>query len=700
MKGTVIATWIQTARTMFGEDVVIKAMEEIGWEKNKVFKSSDSVDDAKAKQLIQKIAEVSGLSEKHTWEDIGTQNISTFAIAYPSFFCQDNLYAFLSSMNEVHRIITEKLPGARPPYVSIEKVSQREAVFTYRSSRMMSDYMKGLLAGSADYFKEKIEVTEIQNTGTECKVRILFENAIEDTEKNNKSTISLRGIKGKAILFFSSNVLLFISLITASNYGFKTATAGMALGIMALNIGFGAYAYSRYIKPILYLKSIVMDMAQGKRGLDKTISGQIDGEAGEIIKYLNKFTGNMSGIMKEIYNKASKLSDSSANLLKTSDIMQGTSMDIDAKLNSVNKNVSDISIRIDLSADAAANTSGNVNVIAASVEEMSATIRNIAKSSEQASTSVNGISHGMNQISESIGNVSESARNISVSVNNIANSVNEMNISLAEISKSCERSITITDDARGKANKTNLIIDDLNDLSKQIGKIIDVINDIARQTNLLSLNAAIEAASAGEAGKGFAVVANEVKELSKQTSDSTEEIRSQIENMREKMSEAVVAVETITDVVIEITNLSNTIAAAVAEQSAVTGEISKSAIIGAEKINLITEIIQEIASKSQGAARDAREVSESTKDFVRAVSELSIAANEATINIDSSSKMVKEVASNSEEISHGAKEISDAVSDINISSKSTFSEAKSINATAKTLAEISQSLEYYTEQFK
>ena len=120
-------------------------------------------------------------------------------------------------------------------------------------------------------------------------------------------------------------------------------------------------------------------------------------------------------------------------------------------------------------------------------------------------------------------------------------------------------------------------------VSRQIGKIVNVISDIADQTNMLALNASIEAAGAGEAGKGFAVVANEVKELAKQTAEATEEISQQIEDMQFNITCAVGSMETITDVTKEITHITNTIAAAVTEQSAITGEISNSIVRASQK---------------------------------------------------------------------------------------------------------------------
>src|SRR5207302_9996194 len=111
--------------------------------------------------------------------------------------------------------------------------------------------------------------------------------------------------------------------------------------------------------------------------------------------------------------------------------------------------------------------------------------------------------------------------------------------------------------------------------SAEIGEVIKVITSIAQQTNLLALNATIEAARAGEAGKGFAVVANEVKELAKQTAKATDDISRKITAIQADTKGAVEAIGQIGQIIDQINDIQNTIATAVEEQTAVTGEISR-----------------------------------------------------------------------------------------------------------------------------
>src|SRR5207302_10345027 len=111
--------------------------------------------------------------------------------------------------------------------------------------------------------------------------------------------------------------------------------------------------------------------------------------------------------------------------------------------------------------------------------------------------------------------------------------------------------------------------------SREIGEVIKVITSIAEQTHLLALNATIEAARAGEAGKGFAVVANEVKELAKETAKATDDISRKIEAIQNNTRGAVEAIGQIGQIIDQINDIQNTIATAVEEQTAVTGEISR-----------------------------------------------------------------------------------------------------------------------------
>ncbi|PKM94417.1 MAG: transcriptional regulator [Firmicutes bacterium HGW-Firmicutes-1] len=257
-------------------------------------------------------------------------------------------------------------------------------------------------------------------------------------------------------------------------------------------------------------------------------------------------------------------------------------------------------------------------------EEIETIIKKLAAASTKTSSGIEEINSIMGGIADNTNNVSNFTKDVSSSVNSVVLAMKEINISLNEISHNCERSKNITTDAEEKAKDTNRIIDTLNTSSKQIGKIVKVINEIADQTNMLALNAAIEAAGAGEAGKGFAVVAGEVKELARQTADSTEEIGQQIEVMQNNMADVVSAMGTIIEVIDEMTSITNTIAAAVSEQSAVSGNISGAAVTAAEKVNLITEKTRDIAVSSQNAAKSIAEAAVGIKDLASTASELSV----------------------------------------------------------------------------
>ena len=129
--------------------------------------------------------------------------------------------------------------------------------------------------------------------------------------------------------------------------------------------------------------------------------------------------------------------------------------------------------------------------------------------------------------------------------------------------------------AVAEAETTNGQIAGLAEAAQKIGDVVKLIRDIAEQTNLLALNATIEAARAGEAGRGFAVVASEVKSLAVQTAKATEEIAAQILAVQDSTASAVEAIRSIGERMQEISGYTSAVAAAVEEQNAATGEISQ-----------------------------------------------------------------------------------------------------------------------------
>lgn len=172
------------------------------------------------------------------------------------------------------------------------------------------------------------------------------------------------------------------------------------------------------------------------------------------------------------------------------------------------------------------------------------------------------------------------------------------------------------------AEETTATVSKLGDSSSEIGQVIKVITSIAQQTNLLALNATIEAARAGEAGKGFAVVANEVKELAKETAKATEDISRKIEAIQTDTKAAVDAIVSISGVVHQINDISNTIATAVEEQNATTNEMSRNVSEAAHGSGEITGNIAGVAEAAQGTTRGATETQKASQQLVETSTQL------------------------------------------------------------------------------
>ena len=230
--------------------------------------------------------------------------------------------------------------------------------------------------------------------------------------------------------------------------------------------------------------------------------------------------------------------------------------------------------------------------------------------------------------------VAGAAQDATSNVQTVAAATEQLAASSREIGRQMSEVADMVHAAVARGPQTRTIIAQLADAAQNIGQAAQLIGDISGQTNLLALNATIEAARAGEAGRGFAVVAAEVKNLSTQTGQATEEISSQISAVQRATERVIADIHQLHDVIARIDEIAGTITASVTEQGSATESISQSATSAAGGTIEVSDRIQSVAadaSETRTLADDlGRKASQVTQEMQSLRSRLGVILKQAT----------------------------------------------------------------------
>lgn len=574
MKGTVVATWIKTCRKLYGDEVVDKSMEYAGWKKDKIFTPIENVDDLQVKKLINSIAEAKGMDVKDLWRIIGKDNIKAFYHDFPAFFKHENLYSFFASMYDVHAVMMKKFAGAKPPLVLLKPISDKEAIFSYKSQRAMFDYFMGMVDGSIEFFKENIKVEEVEKTEDSLKLKLTFEKGIYYKKKYffNK-LLSLGFIKNLgvkiAIFDFLISAIVFIPL-----FG----------GVVKPLIGAAATAAASFIAASMLVKpkKIIEDSLKKINENNYLEDGEIN--TGDFFEDIYRLIIDHKKVVKADFVGFKGITDEMNNFVgninKISDSMKQTSGEISGVVEQV----------ADCAVSQAENTGKAVETLSGNITSL----RNIVGSENSNKTE---LEKAMEKINNSYEYVDKSSKNI-----------------LSSLEKFQE----VKDQGLQLQNK-----------AKDITSIVSIVSGISEQTNLLALNASIEAARAGELGRGFSVVAEEVRKLAEQSKDAVEEINNdlvqfvqvikalvdKIDVQYASLQTETTSLENVRDISYEATNSVKS----VAESTIKTiNDLNNEA----EKIASVYESIESLAAIAEENSASSEEVSANVSDYTNQISEL------------------------------------------------------------------------------
>jgi len=363
------------------------------------------------------------------------------------------------------------------------------------------------------------------------------------------------------------------------------------------------------VKPIIGVTRTLKDISEGEGDLTRTIAVSSKDEVGDLAKYFNKTLEKIKGLVLLIKKQAGVLSEIGADL---SNNMTQTA----AAVNQITSNIQSIKGRVINQSASVTETNATMEQVVININKLNGYVENQGRDISQASSAIEEMVANINSVTNTL-------------VNNAAN-VN----TLKEASEV------------GKAGLQE-VATDIQEISRESEGLLEinaVMENIASQTNLLSMNAAIEAAHAGEAGKGFAVVADEIRKLAESSSEQSKTIGTVLKKIKESIDKitkstgnVLTKFEAIDSSVKTVSQQEENIRNAMEEQ----GEGSKQVLHGVGSLNDIT---QQVKSGSEEMLEGSKEVMKESQNLERVTQEITGGMNEMATGADQMNTAVHHVS--------------------------------------------------------